>query len=120
MASKKNAPKELLMNPVRSTSASPASCTVEMNSSGTAYVVTLKILVGQTEMKKSKKGKVYYQSGVLVCDKTVDIAGVPHSIRLNSGFYEGRRVGDPEIVLSPYTPKTDHEAEVTAGDDDFK
>ena len=120
MASKKNAPKALLVNPTRALSTSPAACSVEMNSSGSAYVVTLKILVGSTEAKKSKKGKNYYQSGVLVVDRTIDIDGVPHSIRLNSGFYEGRRVGKPEIVLAPYISETDSEASVTVGDEDFK
>lgn len=99
MASK-NAPKNLIVCPEIS-SDRPGTIEVTPNSNGTAWVLNIKMLVGSPTTKQSKKGKNYTQSGVLKINQVVDIGGVPHRITLNSGWYEGKRVGDPEIVVKP-------------------
>ena len=97
----KNAPKSLVVCPEISSSRK-GTVSVSPNSDGTAFVVTIKMLVGAPVTRKSKKGKEYTQSGVLSFDESiVEINGVSHRISLNSGWYEGRRVGNPEIVFKP-------------------
>lgn len=99
---RKSSPKSLVVCPVTSSSR-PGAVTVSENSDGSAFVVTIKVLVGAPKEFKSKKGKTFTQSGVLTIGDTIEIGGVLHRITLNSGWYEGRRVGDAEIVVKPVT-----------------
>ena len=98
----KNAPKSTIVTcPEVTLSDRPDAVDVTLNKTGTAYVVTIKVLVGAPETKTTKKGKQYIESGLLEFDTTVDIGGVKHYIRLNSGWFDGKRVGDPSIAFVP-------------------
>ena len=97
----------MLVCPEITFSEKPEMITVELSPNGKAYIVTIKVAVGLAETKTSKKGAQYTQSGVLKIDEKIEIEGVPYAIRCNSGWHNGKRVGDAEIVIVPLGTTTE-------------
>jgi hypothetical protein len=81
------------------------SVTVSTGSNGDVEVVTIRIPVGSAQPAVwSDKG--HEISGVLTLDNCmVEIRGVKHWIRLNSGWHNGKRVGQPSISIVPANEK---------------
>jgi len=101
----KNAKKELIPCPQILRSEYPSVVTTETGSNGDVEVVCIRIPVGKAVAAEwSDKG--HEQSGVLTLDNAVvEIRGVRHYIRLNSGWHNGKRVGQPTISVVPANEK---------------
>jgi hypothetical protein len=82
---------------------------VAPGSDGDTEVVTIRIPVGTPVAPSWAKNEGTLQSGVLILeDAMIEIRGVRHWIRVNSGWKDGKCVGRPTISIVPEkgVPKT--------------
>lgn len=105
---RKSSPKSLIVCPVN-TSKREGAITVAQNAEGSAFTIVIRAQVGAPKEFTRRDGQKYIRSGILKIEGTVDIGGVPHYIGLNSGWLNGKRVGEPEIFFKPATESLKHE-----------
>ena len=108
----KSAPKELLVAPRFEASQDNKLVAVKMNSSGTAWEVTLTVFVGQVGTQKDGSYQ-FENAGMVDLPSTVNIGGQQFWLNVRSNRVKGKNgtftSGSNQISLSPVTPKEKEE-----------